>query len=79
VPEVWVDVAGAVDDSKVAMRFDGVEVTPTLSTVGANRRVSYQVPAPLNPLSSHTVQVTFGNASGFIITHNWSFTVGARE
>ena len=77
MPEVWVDVAGAVDDSKVAMRFDGVEVTPTLSTVGANRRVSYQVPAPLNPLSSHTVQVTFGNASGFIITHNWSFTVGA--
>ncbi|MHB1309425.1 MAG: LamG domain-containing protein, partial [Limisphaerales bacterium] len=61
--------------ANVTLKFDGVAVTPTFVKDGNLATITYQPPALLASLSTHTVTLGYPDPAGQPATLEWSFEV----
>ncbi len=66
----------SIDDSTVALAFDGTPVEANVSRSGASVSVSFETADFLAADSEHTATLSFADSSGVERNHSWSFSVG---
>jgi len=81
--QVTIDQGNSIiDSSSLSLSFDGTVVPATVTTIAGNTNefiINYSETNILDPLSVHTLQISYSDTIQGQKTYNWSFTVAGYQ
>ncbi|HVR34258.1 MAG TPA: hypothetical protein VMS21_00230, partial [Methylomirabilota bacterium] len=76
IQAILIDGQSALVTDSVVLEFDGAAVVASVNKVAGTTTVSFTPPDYLEPLSTHTVRVSFADDGGTPGSAQWQFVVG---